>query len=906
MEVLISLFAMQTNGAFPQVLLRAIHGALVLSVLLCLGRLGIIFFLSLYGSAYYALGVLISLPIFILISLPIMLLVRVPWAPGRYLGLALAFIYIMINLACFHYEAMFGRLPGTSLLYYASELTHLAPSLDSNIPFPALVIEATLLLLLWLGFWPQTTKAVGGAGKLIGVVFGLVLLSQLAVPALPAQAYWAAKQPMVWIGREALAANAIPDEVSTLDKADIWRLQRLLGHTLPQGSGEPDAPMCRTPSTQPTIPSGRSVILLILEGVGEKEMAQVEDGKSVMPALAQFAANNLHFQNAYAPGSKTAQALVSVLTGALPQPIRNVLWKEPQPLMQSFVTSFRESGYQTGFFHGGDLSFENQRLFLQRSGFSTIDEYEPSARYISYGWGYDDGVVLKRTRQWIESQQATPYLATVFSLSTHDPYVLPENWSPIFSDSKRSIKSVMNWEISGGQNTRLAMLDSYRFLDDQLAEFFAWYETQERDRGTVLVIAGDHTPHYWNEAHDGKVRQMTFAVPVIIAGNEIVSAGNNADLESRLASLIDLPSTISGIVGLPPTPCDQGLNLLSSSWPEDRWVYAVGGNSLERVYAWNQQGQVMLDRVEGRIELLDNESVENTSATANGARLAEAREFFALVMQANHYLDSTGAYAPVSPMSVAKVKRPLPTVTNPIFVSHRGNLAGTRPKGEENSRLALQEVVDSAFEWVEVDFQLTSDEAVVALHDDYLNVSGERIAVNDLSLAEIRRLPGLEATLTLEEVLADFGDKTHLLIEAKPPIANRPWQVSGFGQKIAAAIQKFKLNDRVIVDSFSPMLAAVIKRHCDCAVGVDAPFRVSLKAPYLQWLADSGFDWVYIHHSVVDDETIELAHQHDLKVMAYTVNDPGVVLRWQGNYPDGIITDTESLIFNSRTNARTQ
>ncbi|MFT7140816.1 MAG: hypothetical protein ACI9B8_003246, partial [Sulfitobacter sp.] len=70
MEVLISLFAMQTNGAFPQVLLRAIHGALVLSVLLCLGRLGIIFFLSLYGSAYYALGVLISLPIFILISLP--------------------------------------------------------------------------------------------------------------------------------------------------------------------------------------------------------------------------------------------------------------------------------------------------------------------------------------------------------------------------------------------------------------------------------------------------------------------------------------------------------------------------------------------------------------------------------------------------------------------------------------------------------------------------------------------------------------------------------------------------------------------------------------------------------------------------------------------------------------------
>lgn len=897
---------MQTNGVFPQVLLRAFHGALVLSVLLCLGRMGIIFFLSLYGSADYALGVLISLPIFVLMSLPLMLLVRASWAPVRYLGLGLVFIYILINLACFHYEAMFGRLPGASLLYYVSELTHLAPSLDSNIPFPALVIEATLLLLLWLGFWPQTAKVVAGASKLIGLALGLVVLSQLVVQVLPAQAYWAAKQPIVWIGREALASNAVRDKVSTLDKADIWRLQRLLGHTLPQGSGEPDAPMCRTPSSQSAIPSGRSVILLILEGVGEKEMAQVEDGKAVMPALAEFAASNLHFQNAYAPGSKTAQALVSVLTGAMPQSIRNVLWKEPQPLMQSFVSSFSESGYQTGFFHGGDLSFENQRLFLQRSGFSTIEEYAPSAPYPSYGWGYDDGVVLQKARQWIGSQQTTPYLATVFTLSTHDPYVLPENWSPMFSDSKRSIKGVMNWEISGGQNTRLAMLDSYRFLDDQLAEFFAWYEAQERDRGTVLVIAGDHTPHYWNEAHDGKVRQMTFAVPIIIAGDDIVPAANNATLENRLASLIDLPSTISSIVGLPPTPCDQGLNLLSSSWPEDRWVYAVGGNSLEKIYAWNQQGQVMLDRVEGRIELLDNEPTENTNATENDSRLTQAREFFTLVMQANQYLDATGAYAPISALPVAKIRQTLATVTNPIFVSHRGNLAGTRPKGEENSRLALEEVVASAFDWVEVDFQLTSDEAVVALHDDHIVVAGERVAVNDLSLAEIRRLPGLESTLTLEEVLMEFGQKTHLLIEAKTPIANRPWQISGFGQKIAAAIQKFELNDRVIVDSFSPMLAAVIKQHCDCPVAVDAPFRVNITAPYLQWLADSGFDWVYVHYSVVDKETIELVHQHGLKIMAYTVNDPAIVLGWQGNYPDGIITDTESLLLGPNTETATQ
>jgi glycerophosphoryl diester phosphodiesterase len=889
---------MQTNGVFSQVFLESIFGALVLSVLLCVGRLGIIFFLSPYGSAYYGLGVLVSLPAFLLVSLPLMLFVRASWAPVRYLGLGLVFIFIVLNLACFHYEAVFGRLPGSSLLYYFGELAHLAPSLESNIPFPSLVIEATLVLLLWVGFWQQAAQVRVHAGKLIGVAFGLVVLSQLVVSSLPAQAYWAAKQPMIWIGRESLSANLIPSEVSIMAKTDIWRLQRLLGHTLPQGSGNIEAPMCRKSSLQSGMPSGRSVILLILEGVGEQELAQVVDGKSVMPALAEFAANNLHFRNAYASGSKTAQAMVSVLTGAMPQSIRNVLWKEPQPLMQSFVTSFRESGYQTGFFHGGDLSFENQRLFLQRSGFSTIAEYEPSAPHASYGWGYDDGVVLQQTKQWIQAQQGTPYLATVFSLSTHDPYVLPESWSPVFASSKRKIEGVMNWRISGGQNARLEMLDSYRFLDDQLVEFFAWYETQERDKGTVLVIAGDHTPHYLNEAHDGKVREMTFAVPIIIAGNDVVPAANFSSLESRLASIADLPSTISGIVGLPPTVCDQGLNLLSSSWPEDRWVYAVGGDSLEKLYAWNRSGQVMLDRVEQSIELLDNETIESTIVTDVRTRLFEAKEFFSLVMQANQYLDSTGAYSPETDMPGTNNRPELPKVKTPIFVSHRGNVSGTRLKGKENSRSALEEVVASAFDWVEVDFQLTSDEAIVALHDNYINVAGENIAVNNLSLAEIRDLSGFESTMTLKEVLADFGDKTKLLIEAKPPTGNRPAQVLGLGQKIAEAIQESKLNDRVIVDSFSPLLASVIKNHCDCPVGVDAPFQVHLQAPYLQWVADNGFDWVYVQHSVVDRELIELAHKYGLKVMAYTVNDPSVVLRWRGDYPDGILTDTESLMRN--------
>ena len=172
------------------------------------------------------------------------------------------------------------------------------------------------------------------------------------------------------------------------------------------------------------------------------------------------------------------------------------------------------------------------------------------------------------------------------------------------------------------------------------------------------------------------------------------------------------------------------------------------------------------------------------------------------------------------------------------------------------------------------------------------------MAVDEMTLQELKSVPGYTDLLTLEEALDLYLEKISFAIEIKSSryidknlVLNR---------KILDLIKDNPLKYKIIVDSFTELSAKFIKNRCDCQVGVDTPYKNQLSKEILNAIRFAGLDWIYVRYTVVDRKLIEDAHEIGLKVMAYTVNDADMIEQWRSHMPDGIITDKTQIINDYR------
>jgi phosphoglycerol transferase MdoB-like AlkP superfamily enzyme/glycerophosphoryl diester phosphodiesterase len=794
------------------------------------------------------------------------------------LGIGLTLFF---EIACFHYESVFGRLPASDLLFYIKEIKHLAPSLNVNLPMSRVLIEfVVIMLVLYPGFRSLRTLNQTGISKLSGAIAISVILLSVIVQSAPAllsdRYFWSSRQPLVWLAQSHFIRQSYQLENLKLTSEHFEAFRKLHGTARSGPLLNPEYPFCDMPSQINGIGNGRNIILLILEGVGREEMYGKFQSFDVMSNLQRIANENLMFWNVHAPGTKSVSALPAIFSGVPGNPFNNYLWNRPSITLTGFPELLNRQGYATAYFHGGDLSFERQRIFLSDIGFKEIDEYNPAGDAPRYGWGYDDGVMFRKLENWIGNKQQAGhrYLAALFTLSTHDPYILPDDWRPRFP---------------AGHD----LAESYLYLDQQLGEFYDWYKLH--GDGAILVITGDHTPQLEIENYIVEKNELRFDVPLIIAGLSSDELERYRPYSDRIAGLHDLPATILALLEMEPQSCDLGVNLVQpdATWPADRVVYAFGGDTLERMHMWFIHQEIVFDRLREEFRPANRDDRAIRTETGTAELFNKARSYVNILLPVHYYLLQANRYA----ISTEKREfRSIQGLKRPILVSHRGNLNGESPPYLENSAAALDAVVNSEFKWVEIDVQLTSDGELVLIHDPHVIIDGREKPVIELTLQELRAIPDFTDILTLEEALARYSDKINLLIEVKPQ--KRIKHLSLMSREVTRILSHHPDKRRFIIDSFDEYLAASIKFSCACEVGLDTEYARALTAADMEYIAQLRVDWIYVHYSVVNEELLSMAHRYGLKVMAYTVNDPVIIAKWQssGTLPDGIITDYQSMI----------
>lgn len=245
---------------------------------------------------------------------------------------------------------------------------------------------------------------------------------------------------------------------------------------------------------------GKNIVFLILESFAKEYTnylnREVSDYPSYTPFLDQLMSESLVFKYGFANGRVSIEAMPSALTSLPALGINFVLSHYAGNDLMSLPEQLHKQGYSSIFYHGaakGSMGFD---AFVKQIGVQDYFGREEHANEADYDgtWGIFDDKFLQTVAKHIGSRP-TPFLATIFTLSSHAPYTVPEEYGDMFQEGTQHIHRAV------------------RYADMSLKMFFDAVRNEPWYDDTLFVLMADHAsqsdrPEYQNVG--GR-----FAIPII-------------------------------------------------------------------------------------------------------------------------------------------------------------------------------------------------------------------------------------------------------------------------------------------------------------------------------------------------------------------------------------------------------
>ncbi|MBI2269472.1 MAG: sulfatase-like hydrolase/transferase [Bacteroidetes bacterium] len=268
----------------------------------------------------------------------------------------------------------------------------------------------------------------------------------------------------------------------------------------------------------------KNVVILILESFSKEYIGYFNNGKGHTPFLDSLMTESLVFDKALANGKKSAEGIPAVLA-SIP-----TLMNEPYltsiygaNTINSVANLLKDEGYTSAFYHGGTNGTMNFKEFCSIAGFDNYygrSEYNNEADYDGH-WGiWDEPYLQYFARQLNTTKQ--PFVVSLFTLSSHHPYRVPDKYKTVFKD--------------GG----LSMNRCIRYTDHSLGKFFEKASQAEWYNNTLFVITADHTGISESRYYGNYIG--IYSIPVIFFDPEKKLRGVNSTLTQQtdiMPSILD-------------------------------------------------------------------------------------------------------------------------------------------------------------------------------------------------------------------------------------------------------------------------------------------------------------------------------------------------------------------------------
>lgn len=218
-----------------------------------------------------------------------------------------------------------------------------------------------------------------------------------------------------------------------------------------------------------------------------------------------------------------------------------------------------------------------------------------------------------------------------------------------------------------------------------------------------------------------------------------------------------------------------------------------------------------------------------------------------------------------------------------IKIGHRG-ACGYEP---ENTLASFEYAIKLRVDMIEFDVMQCKTGEIVVIHDDTVDrTTNGHGFVKDLTLKELRKLDaGDEQQIpTLQEVLELVKRKCKVNIELKG---------TSIAQKVADIIQDYIktknwLHSDFLVSSFDFVELKKFKEVCS-HVAVSLLFYEP--EDYIKIAQAYNANFIGLDMSLVTKDVLDAAHQNNIKVLVYTVNDLLEIKNLKDLGVDGIFSD---------------
>ena len=333
-----------------------------------------------------------------------------------------------------------------------------------------------------------------------------------------------------------------------------------------------------THNAKPSAQLKKNVVILIVESFGREYIGaynkHLDNGKykGYTPFTDSLIARSLTYRYSFCNGRKSIDGMPSILS-SIP------MFVEPyflSPYSNNTVSGIadclNDKGYETAFFHGaqrgsmGFMAFARATKFKQyygREDYIDDPRTENDNAYDGF-WGISDEPFLQYMNLKLTDMKE-PFMAAVFTLSSHHPFQVPEPYKDIYQEEELPIHKVI------------------RYADHALEKFFESASKQSWFNNTIFVITSDHTNM---SNHDEYMTDMGgFCSPVIFYDP---TGEMGIGMKDAIAQQIDIMPTILNYLGYDKPYVAFGIDLLNTP-AEDTWAV----NYLNGIYQYAKYGYVL-------------------------------------------------------------------------------------------------------------------------------------------------------------------------------------------------------------------------------------------------------------------------------------------------------------------------
>lgn len=303
-----------------------------------------------------------------------------------------------------------------------------------------------------------------------------------------------------------------------------------------------------------------NVFIIALESFS-KEYVGAINGKTsgCSPFLDSLIGESRTFVNAFSNGKTSIQGIPAIVASTptwMNEPYISSAYGSNQ--ISGLAGLLKKQGYYTAFFHGGTngtMGFD---------GFSKVAEYDAYFGRTEYNnekdydgsWGIWDEEFLQYTAQTI-NQQKQPFFATLFTLTSHHPYHVPEKHANRFKEGKLPIEKTI------------------AYSDFALQRFFETAKKMPWFNNTLFVLVADHTGVTEDLFFQNKVGNSTIPILYYMQGS------NLKGIDSTTTQQIDIQPSILDYINYPSTYFSFGNSVFDSTGQHYAFMY--GGNNTYQI-----------------------------------------------------------------------------------------------------------------------------------------------------------------------------------------------------------------------------------------------------------------------------------------------------------------------------------